>query len=335
MKKLYKIKNSKVFMIAASLVIAVSGFAGSKASFAYTNSELAEALSSYKTILDNVEVTDRYGLTAFSIADLNGDGMPELICDEDGSPVTKNDFYTFRDGKAVKLNANKMQVARYGSYMISPERKSFCIYRGGPATTEGMPYEYTEFEIKNDVIVEKNDYYGNKNPDGSWKCVDKSGKISYEEFKKVADSFKSVSSYQNNESNRVVRCNPDRYLADAYSWKSDGSGWWYGDTAGNYVSDKWLEIENYWYYFKTDGYMATGEWIGGWWLNADGTCTYSGVASWKSDGSGWWYEDTSGWYAKSEWQKIDGSWYYFEASGYMATNKYVDGWWCGADGVCQ
>ena len=34
--------------------------------------------------------------------------------------------------------------------------------------------------------------------------------------------------------------------------------------------------------------------------------------------------------------KIDGSWYYFNSScGYMVTSQYIDGYWIGANGVCQ
>ena len=80
--------------------------------------------------------------------------------------------------------------------------------------------------------------------------------------------------------------------------------------------------------------MASSEWIDGWWCNADGSCTYAGVGSWNQDATGWWYGDTLGWYAYSQWLKVDGYWYYFDESGYMVTNRYVDGWWIGADGVC-
>lgn len=119
------------------------------------------------------------------------------------------------------------------------------------------------------------------------------------------------------------------------SWKSDSTGWWVEDTSGWYPVSSWQKIDGYWYYFNASGYMASSEWIGGWWINGDGSCTYDGTASWKSDSTGWYYLDTSGWYPWSQWQKIDGSWYYFDYYGYMVTNKYIDGYWIGADGVCQ
>ncbi len=117
------------------------------------------------------------------------------------------------------------------------------------------------------------------------------------------------------------------------SWKQNASGWWYEDTSGWYPVSCWQKIDGLWYYFKHDGYMASSEWINGWWCDADGSCTYAGVGSWKSDSNGWWYEDTLGWYAVSSWQKIDSIWYYFGNDGYLVTNQYVDGYWVNADGA--
>ena len=75
------------------------------------------------------------------------------------------------------------------------------------------------------------------------------------------------------------------------------------------------------------------EWINGVWYNADGSLTYTGVGSWKSNETGWWYEDSLGWYPVACWQKIDGVWYYFNADGYCATNEWRDGYWLSSDGA--
>lgn len=117
------------------------------------------------------------------------------------------------------------------------------------------------------------------------------------------------------------------------SWKKNSVGWWYGDSSGWYATG-WQKIEGTWYYFNDAGYMASGEWYNGYWLNNDGSWTYSYTGSWKYGAGGWWFGDTSGWYAVG-WQKINGWWYYFDGSGYMVTNQYVDGYWLGADGACQ
>ena len=119
------------------------------------------------------------------------------------------------------------------------------------------------------------------------------------------------------------------------SWYSDSTGYWFMDTSGWYPVSSWQLIDGYWYYFNASGYMASNEWVDGYWLNADGSCTYEGTLTWHSDETGWWVESSDGWYPSGTWQRIDGVWYYFLGSGYMAANQYVDGYWLGADGACN
>lgn len=118
-------------------------------------------------------------------------------------------------------------------------------------------------------------------------------------------------------------------------WKANSSGWWIEDTDGWYPVSCWQKIDGFWYYFDSSGYMVTSAWQDGCWLGSNGAWTYEPTGLWKGDSSGWWFEDTSGWYPNSQWLKINGSWYYFDGSGYMVTSKYIDGYWIGADGVCQ
>ena len=117
------------------------------------------------------------------------------------------------------------------------------------------------------------------------------------------------------------------------TWSSDSGGWWYAE-GGWYPSGQWYEIDGYWYYFLSSGYMDYSEYRDGCWLNEDGSwnTAYSG-GHWASDSTGWWYADNSGWYPTSEWLWIDGSCYYFKDSGYMACNESVGGSWVGADGA--
>ena len=138
-------------------------------------------------------------------------------------------------------------------------------------------------------------------------------------------------------------------------WHNTGGRWWFELSDGSYLRNSWLKSNGKWFAFGDDGYMmtgwnflegnyyyfygsgemASGEWMSGFWLSGDGSWTYRQYGSWKADSYGWWYGDTSGWYACNQWQKIDGYWYYFDGWGYMVTNRYVDGYWVGADGVCQ
>ena len=73
-------------------------------------------------------------------------------------------------------------------------------------------------------------------------------------------------------------------------------------------------------------------WIDGYWYGADGSQTYDGVMSWKSDSRGWWLEDTYGWYPVSCWQMVDYRWYYFDESGYMCADEYREGYHLNSSG---
>lgn len=101
---------------------------------------------------------------------------------------------------------------------------------------------------------------------------------------------------------------------------------------GSLAKAEWFKVAGKWYYACADGYLASEEWIEGWWINADGSCTYDGQLSWKQNATGWWVEDTAGWYPVKEWQKIDGIWYYFNDAGYMASGEYYNGYWFNKDG---
>ncbi len=119
------------------------------------------------------------------------------------------------------------------------------------------------------------------------------------------------------------------------SWKANSKGWWFEDESGWYPSGCWQTINGVKYYFGTDGYMASNEWVNGQWISSDGSSSYKFKGSWKNNSTGWWFEDETGWYPHSQWQKINGIWYYFEGSGYMAVNKYIDGYYVNASGACQ
>ena len=98
-------------------------------------------------------------------------------------------------------------------------------------------------------------------------------------------------------------------------WVKDGDTWYYMNTSGA-MQTGWVKVGDSWYYLKTSGAMAASEWCEGYWLNANGTWTYTYKGSWKQDSTGWWFGDTSGWYAKSTTQKIDNVNYTFNAAGY-------------------
>ena len=142
-------------------------------------------------------------------------------------------------------------------------------------------------------------------------------------------------------------------------WRNDANGWWFDNGDGTYPHGEFKKIDGIDYYFKENGYMATGwakvktnwycfdgsgrmlksQWSGNCYLKKDGKMAVSewvdnkqyyvdqngywvpdyGKPKWRSDAGGWWYDNGDGSYPKGEFKDIDGATYYFRANGYMAT----------------
>ena len=79
----------------------------------------------------------------------------------------------------------------------------------------------------------------------------------------------------------------------------------------------WIKVKDVYYYFYSDGHMASNEWINGYWLGGNGSWTYKAKGSWRKNAKGSWFGDTSGWYAKNMSMKIDGKEYKFDSLGYL------------------
>ncbi len=101
------------------------------------------------------------------------------------------------------------------------------------------------------------------------------------------------------------------------SWYQDKLEWAYGDSNGWVASNQWEKIDGKWYYFNEAGFLATEQFIDGWWVGKNGAQTYKFKATWRKDANGWWFGDKSGWYAKGETLVIDGVEYTFGADGYV------------------
>lgn len=57
-----------------------------------------------------------------------------------------------------------------------------------------------------------------------------------------------------------------------YGWAKDAgtSKWYYSADGNSWVKTAWKQIGGKWYYFLSDGAMATSQTIDGYWINADG-----------------------------------------------------------------
>ena len=170
------------------------------------------------------------------------------------------------------------------------------------------------------------------------KAAEEAAKKAAEEAAKKAaeDAAKNAKKYSNEWVNgKWYNADGTQTYAGTLEWKCNSTGWWVEDTSGWYPVSQWQKIDGKWYYFLDSGYMDYSEYRDGYWLGADGAVVDGYQGEWKSDSKGWWFEDTSGWYPQSQWLWINGKCYYFESDGYLATNKYVDGYWVGADGASQ
>ena len=99
-------------------------------------------------------------------------------------------------------------------------------------------------------------------------------------------------------------------------WRKNKKGWWYEDSLGWYPKNRWMKIDGIWYFFDKKGYMASHEFVKGYWIQRNGSQTDPIKYSWHRNLKGWWYGVNGGWYAKDQSYKIDGKIYHFDAAGY-------------------
>ena len=262
---------------------------------------------------------------------------------------------------------------------------------------------YPKNEIK---TIKGTDYYFNASGymvtgwaqiNGKWYVFDSSGAMKKNAWEGNywlgADGVMITSNWVDNNQYYVGadgKWIPDYGVA---KWKQDSTGWWYDNGDGTYPHGEFKTIDGTEYYFKENGYMATGwtlidgkwyvftssgamkknAWEGNYYLKEDGTMAVSewvdngkyyvgadgawipdyGVAKWKQDANGWWYDNGDGTYPHGEiktisgteyyfkengymatgWTLIDGKWYVFDSSGAMKKNAWEGNYWLGADGV--
>ena len=55
------------------------------------------------------------------------------------------------------------------------------------------------------------------------------------------------------------------------NWNLDENGWWYKDNTGWYPVNQWLWINYKCYYFDSNGYVLTNQYVNGYWVGEDGS----------------------------------------------------------------
>lgn len=115
------------------------------------------------------------------------------------------------------------------------------------------------------------------------------------------------------------------------TWKQDNTGWWFQYPNGTYPKNKWEVIDNYWYYFKADGYMATGNitYQANWYYltevaSPDHPLGSMYMNAWKKGtGTNWYYYGDTGAMLINKWVKTDGEYYFVGKSGAMLTDQWI------------
>ncbi len=97
-------------------------------------------------------------------------------------------------------------------------------------------------------------------------------------------------------------------------WRQDNNGWYYIRSDGSYAAGEWLSLTDGYYWIDPNGYMATG---------------------WRSfDDGNWYYFRSGGLMAVNRWVEDNGKWFYVGENGVLLKNTITpDGYTVGSDGV--
>ena len=201
-----------------------------------------------------------------------------------------NDYYV----SIVAEDTRGLYMTDYASLPYSVEAPKVTVQTGWVKYDDGW-YYYDE----NGSTV-----HGWAKIDGSWYYLSNDGKM-------LTGWIQSGGAWYYLGGNGIMRTGWQAIGKTPY-----GADIWYYLGGDGAMRTGWQQIDGKYYYFVDDGLMASSEWRGGYWINADGSWTYPYKASWKHNSQGWWYEDTSGWYAKDCEVKIDGVEYCFNKDGY-------------------
>ncbi|MDO5407858.1 MAG: putative Ig domain-containing protein [Eubacteriales bacterium] len=172
---------------------------------------------------------------------------------------------------------------------------------------------------------------------GSVKTLRRTSQNFRMENKRLSGNYDSSSSSDDNDTT-------SKTTADGYSdssWSRDEQGWRCKNPDGTWLTNTWKKLPYQgtmaWYYFKEDGYMATGWMVQNgrtYYLNMGPDGTFGAMSnSWKYIDDAWYYFDGTagenegamlhdGW-AYLPYQGTT-EWYYFQQTGKMATGWISD-----------
>ena len=111
-------------------------------------------------------------------------------------------------------------------------------------------------------------------------------------------------------------------------------GSYYLKSDGKMATSEWIYDSYYkaWYYLKSDGSYSRNSWQGSYYLKSDGKMADK---EWIYDSyySSWFYLKQGGTYVNNEWYKVNGLWYSFKSGGYMERNTWKGSYYLKSSGA--
>ena len=111
-------------------------------------------------------------------------------------------------------------------------------------------------------------------------------------------------------------------------------GSYYLKSDGKMATNEWIYDSYYkaWYYLKSDGSYSRNSWQGSYYLKSDGKMAES---EWIYDSyyGSWFYMKQGGAYVNNQWYKVNGLWYSFKSGGYMERNTWKGSYYLKSSGA--
>lgn len=286
----------------------------------YENGVLVE--NQFKEIDGNTYYFGLYGYKTTGNLVLNGD----YYCFDDNGIMKKDyfdgEYYHGSDGKQIE-NQWKY-VNGYGRMYFDDNGNYYYAWSG----EDGSEY-YESYEIDGDFylfdsngVMQANKEYENKYYGSDGKSVRNTWvKLSggYKYYDEEGNSYRDYTDGTQSPNFNLINGKLYHFDSNGYmitGWYKQADEWFYFNTDGTLASNKWIDDT---YYVKEDGSMATNEWVdGSIYVDANGKKTKN---TWERKDGKWKYKLGDGNYASSTILFIDGKYYAFDNEGYMVTNS--------------
>ena len=111
-------------------------------------------------------------------------------------------------------------------------------------------------------------------------------------------------------------------------------GSYYLKSDGKMATSEWIYDSYYkaWYYLKSDGSYSRNSWQGSYYLKSDGKMADKEWIYVSYYGS-WFYLKQGGTYVNNQWYKVNGLWYSFKSGGYMERNTWKGSYYLKSSGA--